>query len=212
MTDLGSFGGYSAALAINSSGEVAGFSSDTVNGYPHAFMFREGVMTEINPFGGPNNESAAWGINDRGHVVGEGLVATGGTFNGFIYVDGAITNIGTLEGGRNSSAFAINDRRQVVGIADQPYEDLCWDFTAGRYVPCIKYAQRAFLYEDGAMTDLNSLIAPNSGWDLSWAFDINNRGQITGYGLRDGKFRAYLMTPIAEPSLALTLAGRGRKH
>ena len=66
-------------------------------------------MTEINPFGGPNNESAARGINDRGHVVGEGLVATGDAFNGFIYFEGAITNIGTLEGGRNSYAFAINE-------------------------------------------------------------------------------------------------------
>ena len=195
LTDLGSFGGYSAALAINSSGDIEGFSSDTVNGYPHAFVFREGVMIEINPFGGPNNESIARGINDRRQVVGEGLVATGDAFNGFIYFDDAITNIGTLEGGRNSSAFAINKHGQVVGIADQPYEDLCWDLAAGRYVPCIKYAQRAFLYEDGVMTDLNSLIAPNSGWDLSWAFDINDRGQITGYGLKDGKFRAYLMTP-----------------
>jgi probable HAF family extracellular repeat protein len=215
MTDLGSFGGYSAALAINFSGEIAGFSSETVNGYSHAFVFREGVMTEINPFGGPNNESIARGINDRGHVVGEGLVATGGAFNGFIYFDGAITNIGTLDGGRNSYAFAINDHRQVVGIADQPYEDLCWDFTAGRYVPCINYAQRAFLYEDGVMTDLNSLIAPDSGWDLSWAFDINDRGQITGYGLRNGKFRAYLMTPntLIDTDIGLAeKAGRGRKH
>jgi probable HAF family extracellular repeat protein len=57
LTDLGSFGGYSAALAINNSGEIAGFASDTVNGYARAFVYREGMMTEINPFGGPNNES-----------------------------------------------------------------------------------------------------------------------------------------------------------
>ncbi len=197
MTDLGSFGGSSAALDINNSGEIAGFASDSVNGFAHAFVFRDGMMIEINPFGGPNNESSAEGINNRGQVVGQGLVPSGDAFNGFIYSDGAITNIGTLEGGRNSQAFAINDRGKVVGIADQPYDDVCLDPDTGMYVPCVKYAQRAFLYENGVMTALNSLIAPNSGWDLSWALDINDRGQITGYGIKDGQFRAYLMTPVA---------------
>ncbi len=207
MTDLGSFGGYSAALAINNAGEIAGFASDTVNGHARAFVYREGMMTEINPFGGPNNESYAEGINNRGQVVGEGLVASGDAFNGFIYSDGAITNIGTLPGGRNSCAFAINDRGKVVGIADEPYKDLCLDPDTGMYVPCIKYAQRAILYEDGVMTALNSLIAPDSGWDLSWAVDINDRGQITGYGIKDGQFRAYLMTPVARRRLLTQEAG-----
>ena len=195
MTDLGSFGGYSVATAINVSGEIAGFSSNTVNGFAHAFVFREGKMTEINPFGGPNNESYARGINDRGSIVGEGLIASGDAFNGFIYFDDTITNIGTLEGGRNSYPLAINDHGQVVGLADQPYETLCFDPTTRTYVPCLQYALTAFLYEKAVMTDLNSLIAPDAGWQLSWAFDINDRGQIAGYGLRDGKFRAFLMTP-----------------
>jgi uncharacterized membrane protein len=80
-------------------------------------------------------------------------VASGDAFNGFIYFDQSITNIGTLNGGRNSYAFSINNRRQVIGIADQPYDDLCFDLSSGVYVPCIKYAQRAFLYENGVMTD-----------------------------------------------------------
>ena len=196
MTDLGSFGGYSAAVAINGRGEIAGFSSETVDGFAHAFVFRDGVMTEINPFGGPNNESSARGINDRGQVVGEGLLASGDAFNGFIYFEGAITNIGTLHGGRNSYAFAINQQGQVVGIADQPYDDVCRDPDSGAYVPCVTFIERAFVYEDGVMTSLNSLIAPDSGWDLVWALDINRRGQITGIGLRNGKFRAYLMSPL----------------
>jgi probable HAF family extracellular repeat protein len=194
LTDIGSFGGYSGALAINRTGQIAGFASDTVTGVPRAFVYRDGVMLEINPFNGPNNESVARGINDRGKVVGEALNAAGTAFHGFIYSRGRIEDLGTLDGGLNSVAISINDDGQVVGIADSPYEDLCFNPEMG-WVPCIQYRQRAFLYQHGTMTDLNALIRPNSGWDLQWAFDINDHGQIAGYGVKDGKFRAFLMTP-----------------
>jgi hypothetical protein len=52
------------------------------------------------------------------------------------------------------------------------------------------------------MIDLNSLIDPDLGWDLQWAFDINDRGQVAGYGVLDGKFRAFVMTPRVRNALA----------
>ena len=61
------------------------------------------------------------------------------------------------------------------------------------------------------MTELNSLLAPDSGWDLSWAVDINDRGQITGYGIKDGQFRAYLMTPVARRRLTQEAGLNSRK-
>jgi probable HAF family extracellular repeat protein len=195
MTDLGSFGGWSVAYDINEGAEVVGAASDQVNGFAHAFVYRDGVMTEIDPFGGPNNESYANGINDNGKVVGTGLVATGNAFNAFIYSNGVIGSIGTLPGGLNSEAFSINNRDQVVGIADKPYRSRCIDDVSGKRFPCTKYEQKAFLYQNNEMIDLNSLIPPNSGWDLDWAFDINVRGQIVGYGVKGGVYRAYLMTP-----------------
>ena len=206
MTDIGSFGGYSGATDINDLGEIVGFASETAHGFAHAFIYSNGVMTEINPFGNPDNDSIARGINNKGQVVGEAANLNGHARNGFIYWGGSITNLGTLAGGRNSFGFSINDRGQVVGRADYPYEDVCFDFRTGKYIPCTKYAYHAFLYDGGVMTALNSLIPENSGWDLQWALDINSRGQIVGFGLLDSRFRAYLLTPVPERCSA-TLAG-----
>ena len=192
MRDLGSLGGYSAALSINNGGEIAGFSSESPFGVAHPILYRNGKMSVINPFSDPSNEGIAWKLNDRGVVVGEAL--NGSVTNGFIYFKGRITNIGTLKGGRNSYAYSINTGGQVVGVADAPVDDSCLDFD----IPC-SYAFRGFLYEQGVMSDLRSLVGSNSGWDALWPFDINDRGQITGYGLRAGEFRAFVITPTLEP-------------
>jgi len=194
MTDIGSLGGYSAALDINKRGHVVGYSSDSVSGVAHAFVYRDGVMTEINPFGAPSNESYGEGINRHGRVVGGGLSADGTAFRGFVYsANGSIVDIGTFKRGRSSYAYAINDINQVVGVADYPYRSVC--VSPQGPVRCVKFAQHGFLFERRVMTDLNDLIEPDLGWDLQWAFDINEAGQIAGYGVRNGKFRAFVMTP-----------------
>ena len=76
-----------------------------------------------------------------------------------------------------------------------PYEDVCFDPTQGGSVPCTEYVQHAFLYEAGGLVDLTASIPADSGWELAWAFDINNDGQIVGYGSVNHKFRAFVLTP-----------------
>ena len=53
------------------------------------------------------------------------------------------------------------------------------------------------------MLDLNTLIAPGSGWILTEARDINDRGQIVGYGQTTQGTRAFLLTPVPEPATNL---------
>jgi probable HAF family extracellular repeat protein len=197
MRDLGSLGGYSAALSINNAGEIVGFSSESPFGVAHPVVYRNGRISAINPFGDPSNEGIAWKLNDRGVIVGEAV--NGSSTNGFIYSRGAVTNIGTFPGGRNSFAYAINDGGQVVGVADAPFQDRCFDYQTQQTVPCTNYAFQGFLYDRGALLDLRSLVGSNSGWDVLWPFDINDRGQLTGYGLRNGEFRAFVMTPTRAP-------------
>ena len=80
-----------------------------------------------------------------------------------------------------SQALGINNWRQVVGIS-------C---TAG-FASC-----RGFLWQDGGMTDLNSLVAPGYGDHIYAGGDINDRGRITGQAFNPatGAYSAFLAVP-----------------
>ncbi|HEY9605578.1 MAG TPA: hypothetical protein V6C85_28500, partial [Allocoleopsis sp.] len=91
-------------------------------------------------------------------------------------------SLGTL-GGNNSSAEDINNLGQIVGASS----------TAANVLDT-----HAILWEEGVMTDLNSLIPLDSGWLLSDARGINNTGQIVGYGSINSEFHAFLLTPVSE--------------
>jgi probable HAF family extracellular repeat protein len=74
-----------------------------------------------------------------------------------------------LAGDCSSEAFAINSRDQVVGTSLACNGDF-----------------RSFLWENGKMVDLNTLIPPNSSLFLLETLAINDRGWIAGDGLPSG--------------------------
>ena len=59
--------GLQRRLGINDRGQVVG-ASGTASGSQHAFLWQDGVMTDLGTLGGI--DSVALGINDRGQVVG----------------------------------------------------------------------------------------------------------------------------------------------
>jgi probable HAF family extracellular repeat protein len=151
ISDLGTFGGpTSVALGINENGQVVG-SADLPTGQRRAYIWEDGVMTELSPLPGfPVSE--AWDINNHGVAVG---VSISGGEGAVMWKKGAVTYLGSLGG--QSSALAINDAEQVVGTSE----------TAG--------SSHAFLWEAGVITDLGTL-----GGSYSIAWDINENGQIVG--------------------------------
>jgi probable HAF family extracellular repeat protein len=90
-----------------------------------------------------------------------------------------VQDLGTLVGGSFSEAVGINATDKVVGGSST---------SDGNF--------HAFLYSDGVMRDLNSLIPANSGWTLTSAEAINGNGDIVGYGNNpDGLQHAFLLRP-----------------
>ena len=124
-----------------------------------AFLWQNGRMTELRTFGGKRTYATA--INSRGQVAGWGetkVTDTDGQLisHAFLWQGGRMIDLG----GRNSSAVAINERGLVAGAIDQ-----------GQSEP------RAVLWAKGQMALLP--LAPRG--DQSWAYAMNNHGQIVGW-------------------------------
>jgi len=203
MRDLGSLGGYSGALAVNSSGVAVGFASDTMNGFGRAVVWANNSILDISH----GFESEARGINDLGQIVGETMGPTG-TRQGFLWSNGASENLGTLTTGRNSEAYSINNSGDVVGTADVISSISFETNPITRQITTItNYHNHAFLFSNGSIVDLNSLISTNSGWELNYAFGVNNSDQIVGWGSMDGgeHFRSFILE-VPEPNSCAIVA------
>ena len=83
MHDLGTLGGYSEALGINSAGQIVGDSGAAGDGVGHAFVYRNGAMSDLNTRLDASGVgwvlSVASDINDSGWIVGTGVNPQGQT-------------------------------------------------------------------------------------------------------------------------------------
>lgn len=192
MKDLGTLGGdYAAAAGINNAGQVVGTSVVQKDAsYPvSAFIYQNGVMSKLP--GWSDDSSGAAAINQKGQVTG---FAWDGGEKAFLYTDGSMRKLGSV-GELLSWGTALNKLGQVVGHLGEPPDPVMF----------------GFVYADGVMRDLNTLIDPALGWVVRDAVGINDAGQIAAWGCRGdecGGLLLQLASPVPEPrATAMLMAG-----
>ena len=178
-----------AATAINEQGQIVGISGtcdQAVGRYTakHALLWdKNGNVTDLGNLGAqlwntPTN------INQGGDVVGFAATSNsdvdGDFLEAFIWTpESGMQPLGFLPGDVHSEAYGINEKRQVVGLSCDA-NGSC----------------RAFIWQDGVMTDLNDLKPPSYTAKLEQARDINEAGEIAGRSLAPVTGRkAFLATP-----------------
>jgi len=161
MTDLGTLGGtFGFAQCAISRHEVIGQSNLAGDATYHAFLWRNGKMNDLGTLGGDDSE-AIW-INEAGVIAGSADLPAPGIHDAVRWKGDQIQDLGTVDGDPCSRGRSINAKGQIVGGSSD-----CHNFL------------HAFVWEEGGpMLDLNTLIPPGSGLQLTNAININDRGEI----------------------------------
>jgi len=185
IRDIGTLAGYHSNVGgINDTGQVVGWSN-YISSRPHAFLWDETTgMQDLGALPG-HDYSIARDINNYGQVIGNSSLL-GVEDVGFIWDEtNGMINLGDI------NVRAINDFAQVVGTYKVPSP------APKTGAPTVDHAM---IWEHGEITDLNELIDSSLGWELKIAYDINESGQIVGYGsYNGGNDHAFLLTPDQQP-------------
>ncbi len=224
-------GSYNAAYGINNSGTTAGYYTTSATPVTsRAYSVSGGVVSYLPA---PVSTTAE-DINDDGWITG----GTGAVRQAYLSDGPGMTYLGTL-GGETSSGNALNTHHQVVGYSTTSgvttsstraflYEEgimrniqtgTLWETRTG-YAEGINDDGQvvgrltggsgvAFIWDEGVMYDLNSLLdTPISGTALR-ANDINNGGQIIVTYTSGGQTHTAILSPIPEPGSLSLLAAAG---
>jgi probable HAF family extracellular repeat protein len=193
---------YTTVSTINAAGVVAGNYLDA-NDYTHGFRWAHGVYTSIDYPGA--NETIVNGINAFGEIVGQYSDANW-NYHGFRWAHGDYTPI-DYPGAAQTMALGINAAGKIVGQyfnsddkwrhgfflsrhsltpIDYPgdvntHADNIniWGQILGAYGPLTHFIhyQIPFLLKDHVYT---SIVVPGARDHRTFAYSINNSGQIVG--------------------------------
>jgi probable HAF family extracellular repeat protein len=188
----------SGAVSVNASGNILGSGCDADFVECHAAFWAGSTSTPV-ALASPGGEfiytgialssegTVAPGLNNAGSMVGYAYNADFSETRAVFWASrsSAAVILSTTGEFSNGTAEGISDRGQIVGTA---YNS---DFSA----------THAFMWpkSNSPGIDLNTLIPPDSGWELGFARSINNRGEITGAGILNGALHAYVLIPVHAP-------------
>ena len=175
------------AFGINNRGQAVGYSG-TCTAANYGVLWDHGTATQLPDLGDPG--AIAFAINSHGQIVGQ-AVNSDGTPLAALWQNNTVTALGgLLPGDISTFATSINSRGQVVGSAFNSNNGASWS--------------HGLLWQNGAMTDLNTVFPESSHLYVISASNINDSGQIAGMavymaGPHAGNIvHAFLATPVDE--------------
>lgn len=173
------------AFGINNKGQAVGYSG-TCTAANYAVVWENGTATPLPNLGTPGG--IAYAINSHNQVVGQ-AVNSDGVPLATIWQNNTATALGGLVTGDVASfATSINNRGQVVGSS----------FNSG------SNWSHGYLWQNGAMIDLNTVFPASSNLYVVSASNINESGQIAGMAVEMAGshtrtiVHAFLATPVNE--------------
>ena len=184
------------AEAINERGDAAGASFLNDTDTLHGVVWRDGKPIDLGTLPGLP-DSLAFSINRDGAAVGaayppdEENESHFGKMPAVSRKDSIQRYMDILDCIKPTSRLwldegsALSDRLASIDATQEKLRLA----TAKNELP------HAFIWRNGKITDLNKLLPSGSGWTLLIAPGINDKGQISGVGLHDGKVRAFLLSP-----------------
>lgn len=201
LTDLSTLGLNSYAYGVGPDGPIVGSARVDIGGglsHSRAVAWHDGVIEDLGVLAG-EDESQASAVNANGDVAGTSWhiipVQFTSAYQATLWrANGEIVDLGLTPALRLACvdgfpfwtvnrAYGVNVHGDVVGHA---------------HCAASGGAKAAFVWRDGVNHNLNTLVANLDGWDLLSARDINDAGQIVGFGLPPGsnRLRAFLLEPI----------------
>jgi probable HAF family extracellular repeat protein len=181
---------------VGASGACAAFNPQTlVSLHPlHALLWQTGTVTDLGNLRGTGQGmgNLALDVNNLGQVVGQSDLRGNANFHAFLWTSGtAMRDLGTLPRDANSVGIAINDNGDIVGVSLDA-----------------NFNPRAYLWQNGTMMDLNTLIPANSPLFLLLGCSINSNGQIVGLAVTStGEVHGYIASPSNLASVGVPPSG-----
>lgn len=238
--DLGTLGGAtSQAYWINSAGQVTGTSTAGTSTARQAFLTapNAAINASTDNIGALTfapvsaNYSEGLGVNSQGHVSGDFLPSPSAAYpTAFFYNGATITELPFIMA-PGSNFTPLNDQDQIAFTAanvlslwqsGQPTVQLATCGTGCQFIPWMMNNSGqivgdedsptggSFLYSNGTVYLLSSLVPPSSGWVFQTSLlAINDVGQIAGVASLNGQPHAFRLDPVTTGSIPHLVEGAG---
>lgn len=157
-----------------------------------SYLYSQGKIVSL-----PGNAWISWraaAINDKTRVAGRYDYTRGAPLFGLArdtgnphFVPAAINNVGLVVGNATDTSGLQTKKPKPKWLSS------LLERATSQSAPCVPAT-----FADGKITVLqDQLAAGNSEWTLEWVFDVNDKGEIIGYGTKDGDpLHGFILSPL----------------